>query len=262
MRFRPLLIALLLAALAGAAAAQTIPPRPSPAEGLVIDRASLLSPGERQSLNQRLIAFDDSTSNQIVVVILPTLDGGDPNVVATEIGQRWGVGQGGKDNGVVFLVSTGDRQVFIATGFGLEGAIPDAVAGRIIRRVIVPQFRQGQFYSGISDAVDALMAAAEGEYTAEPGGGPSGGSGFDLALLVIVLIIMMFLISAAKKGGGGGSSGGQPYRRRRSGVPPVIVFPGSFGGSRGGFGGGGFGGGGFGGFGGGGFGGGGAGGGW
>jgi len=261
MRLRPLLLALLLAALAGAATAQTIPPRPSPAEGLVIDRANLLAPGERQSLNQRLIAFDDSTSNQIVVVILPTLDGDDPNVVATEIGQRWGVGQGGKDNGVVFLVSTGDRQVFIATGFGLEGAIPDAVAGRIIRRVIVPQFRQGQFYSGISDAVDALMAAAEGEYTAEPDA-VRGPGGFDLALLVIVLIIMVFLISAAKKGGGGGS-GGQPYRRRRPGVPPVIVFPGSFGGSRGGGGfGGGFGGGGFGGFGGGGFGGGGAGGGW
>lgn len=248
------------------AVGQTIPPRPAPSEGLVIDRADLLSRGERQALNQRLVAFDDSTSNQIVVVILPTLDGGDPNVVATEIGQQWGVGQGGKDNGVVFLISTGDRQVYIATGFGLEGAIPDAVAGRIIRRVVVPRFRQGQFYAGISDAVDALMAAAAGEYTAEPDPAGSPGDEFDLALFLFVLVIMILLISRARKHNGGGG-GGRVVRRGR-GMPPVIVFPGggwgggSRGGFGGGFGGGGFGGGGFGGFGGGGFGGGGAGGGW
>ena len=224
----------------------------------------MLAPAERQSLNQRLIAFDDSTSNQIVVVILPTLDGGDPNTVATEIGQQWGVGQGAKDNGVVLLVSTGDRQVYIATGFGLEGAIPDAVAGRIIRRVIVPNFRQGQFYAGIAGAVDALMAASRGEYDAEPVRQPGDGS--DFSSLFILFIILFFLISAAKRNRGGG--GGGRVVRRRSGLPPVIVFPGGGwgGGSRGGgFGGGlggGFGGGGFGGFGGGGFGGGGAGGGW
>ena len=126
----------------------------------MIDRAGLLAPAERQALNARLVAFDDSTSNQIVVVIVPTLGGADPSQFATELGQAWGVGQGAKDNGVVFLVSTEDREVFIATGFGLEGAIPDAVAGRIIRRIVVPSFRQGQFYAGISQAADALMAAA------------------------------------------------------------------------------------------------------
>ncbi len=265
LRLRLLVLGLVVfaASVGSSALAQTIPPRPPPSEGLVIDRANLLSPAERQSLNQRLIAFDDSTSNQIVVVILPTLDGGDPNMVATEIGQQWGVGQGGKDNGVVFLVSTGDRQVYIATGFGLEGAIPDAIAGRIIRRIVVPSFRQGQFYAGIAGAVDALMAAAAGEYTADPIQEP--GDGFDLAFLVILFIVMMFLVSAARRNNGGGD-GGQV--RRRSGVPPVIIFPGGWGGGRrgggfgGGFGGGGFGGGGFGGFGGGGFGGGGAGGGW
>ncbi len=227
----------------------------------MIDRAGLLSSAERQTLNQKLIAFDDTTSNQIVVVILPTLDGADPGQFATELGQAWGVGQGDTDNGVVLLVSTEDRQVFIATGFGLEGAIPDAVAGQIVRRIIVPSFRQGQFYGGISEAVSALMAAAAGEYSVADGRPQGPGDGVPLSLIVIIIVIVLALISSRRDDGRGG--GGQRVRRR-SGMPPVIVFPGSFGGGHrggGGFGGG-FGGGGFGGFGGGGFGGGGAGGGW
>ena len=233
-----LLFALVALAVAGEAGAQDIPPRPPPSEGLVIDRAGLLSDTEREALNQKLIAFDDTTSNQIVVVILPTLGGADAQEFATALGQAWGVGQGGKDNGVVFLVSTEDRQVFIATGYGLEGAIPDAVAGRIIRRIVVPSFRQGQFYGGIAEAVSALMAAAEGEYEAEPGGSGGGGDGVPLALIVIIAVIVIALFSSGRDGGRG--SGGRRVRRGR-GLPPVIVFPG---GCRGGHrGGGGFGGG-------------------
>lgn len=264
MRLRLCLFFLVLAALAvgvGEAVAQDIPPRPSLSEGLVIDRAGLLSRAERETLNQKLVAFDDTTSNQIVVVIVPSLGGADAQQFATELGQQWGVGQGDRDNGVVFLVSTEDREVFIATGYGLEGAIPDAVAGRIVRRIVVPNFRQGQFYGGISEAVSALMAAAEGEYEAMPRD-TGGGDGVPLALIVIVLVIVVALLSAGRNDRGGG--GGRRVRRGH-GVPPFIVFPGGWGSSHrggGGFGGGGFGGGGFGGFGGGGFGGGGAGGGW
>ncbi len=266
-----LLPILLLVGLALPAAAQEIPPRPPPSEGLVIDRAGVLSPSEETAIERRLVAFDDTSSSQIVVVILPSLGGADAASFATELGRAWGVGQEGRDNGVVVLVSTGDREVFIATGYGLEGAIPDAVAARIVRNVIVPAFRQGQFYAGIGGAVDALIAAASGEYTADrrPLGPGSPGGGVDLALLVILLIVVVAFMSASRKGGGGGG-GPAPRRRRRGGLPPVIFIPGGFGGSSrgggfGGFGGGGFGGfggGGFGGFGGGGFGGGGAGGSW
>ena len=258
MRFRLSLLLFVLAVSAASVAAQSIPPRPSASEGLVIDRAGLLSSAERQALNQKLIAFDDTTSNQIVVVILPSLGGADAGQFATELGQAWGVGQGAKDNGVVLLVSTEDRKVFIATGFGLEGAIPDALAGRIVRNVLVPSFRQGQFYGGISEAVSALMAAASGEYTADEVGRQAPGDGIPLSLIVIIVVIVIALLSSGRDDGRGGQR-----RRRSGGMPPVIVFPGSFGGGRssGGFGGG-FGGGGFGGFGGGGFGGGGAGGGW
>ena len=194
-RFWSIVFALVTFVAAGDAIAQDIPPRPSPAEGLVIDRAGVLSGAERESLNQKLIAFDDTTSNQIVVVIVPSLGGADAQRYATTIGQQWGVGQDGRDNGVVFLVATQDREVYIATGYGLEGAIPDAVAGRIVRRIVVPNFRQGQFYGGIAEAVSALMAAAEGEYEALPRDS-GGGDGVPLALIVIVIVIVASAESA------------------------------------------------------------------
>jgi uncharacterized protein len=267
------LLSALVLALAAGAWAQAIPPRPPPSEGLVIDRAGLLTPQQEASLEQRLVAFDDTSSSQIVVVILPTLGGADAGTFATELGRRWGVGQAGRDNGVVLLVAPEDREVFIAVGYGLEGAIPDALAGRIVRNTIVPAFREGRFYDGISRATDQLIAASAGEYRREGRPPRGGGDGFDLALFVIILIIVLFLVSAARKDGGRPPSP-RPPPRRRSRVPPVIIVPGGWGGASrsgswgGGFGGGsfggggGFGGGGFGGFGGGSFGGGGAGGRW
>ena len=266
------LLALSLPAPVQAQSVDVIPP-PNPPR-LVVDRADMLSSSEERLLEAKLNAYNDTTSTQIVVVTLPDLGGADAGQYATELGEAWGVGQGGKDNGVVILVSRDDRQIFIATGYGLEGAIPDVIASRIYRNIMVPNFREGRVYAGFSEATDALIAAARGEYEAEaPRRGDRGDGGIDLATLFIFLIILFFVISAMRKGGRGGGKGkgrgnGRRYRRGR-GMPPVIIWGGgggfgggsSGGGGFGGFGGGG-GGGGFGGFGGGGFGGGGAGGGW
>ena len=186
----------------------------------------------------------------------------DISTYAFELGETWGVGQAGKDNGAVLLVAVDDRKVFIATGYGLEGAITDAEAGRIIRNVITPNFRQGRFYQGLDEATDALIDAARGEFTADerPRRTPGGGGGLDMTTLFILLIIAYFVFNGIRGGGGGP---GRRGRRRRGGSYPIIIGPGwGGGGSWGGSGGGGFGGGGFGGFGGGGFGGGGAGGSW
>ncbi|HLT45759.1 MAG TPA: TPM domain-containing protein [Rubricoccaceae bacterium] len=263
MPFRPppcspvrVLAAAVLLGLAGAAAAQpAIPPRP---DRLVNDYAGLLAPGERDALERKLVAYDDSTSTQIAVVIFPSLKGGDAGQVATEIGQAWGVGQAGFDNGIVVLVGVEDRQVFIATGYGAEGAVPDALAGRIVRNVIVPAFRAGQFYAGLDAATTALMQALAGEYEAvdraAEGDGPSG-----VLVFVILFIVVLVALSLAGRHSDGGGGGG--HRRRRGG-PGVIFIPGGWSGGGGGWSGGGFSGGGFGGFGGGGFGGGGAGGSW
>src|SRR5690606_32397824 len=115
----------------------------------VTDRAGLLTPAEVQALTEKLRAYSDTTSTQIVIVTLPDLGGMPVDEYAFALGQRWGVGQAGKDNGVVILVSRDDRQAFIATGYGLEGAITDAHAGRIYRNILVPYFREGQFYAGL-----------------------------------------------------------------------------------------------------------------
>ena len=258
----------------GAAQAQADLADVIPQQGrLVVDEAGLLSPRERDLLEQKLVAYDDSTSTQITVVTLPSLGGVSSIDYATAVGRQWGVGQRGKDNGAVILVSEADRDIAIATGYGLEGAITDLVAGRVIRNVLRPAFRQQQYYQGLSSAVDALVAAAQGEFVADSSSRRDGG-GVNVGLIFVLLIITFFVISALRdedgdSSGGSGFSGDsgrrrrRRRRRRRGGVFPIFIGGGSGGGwggaSGGGFGGGG---GGFGGFGGGGFGGGGASGGW
>lgn len=231
---------------------------------LVTDRGDLLTPTQERALRQKLLAYEDTTSTQIAVVTLPSLDGVPASMYATELGQQWGVGQRGQDNGAVLLVSRDDREVFIATGYGLEGAIPDAIASRIVRNILLPNFRQGDFYGGIDAGVDALVLAARGEFQATPSRTPSGGGGGDFGLFgfILLIVIWYFLLKAMRKrpGGGPGEGGGRRHRRGPD-LTPFIIW-GSSGGSGGWGGGGGFGGGGFGGFGGGGFGGGGAGGSW
>ena len=250
---------LLLAVLLGSAPreAQGQPVDVIPPSGeWVTDRADVLTEAEEQALTTRLRAYADTTSTQIVVVTLPTLGGADIALYATELGQVWGVGQEGVDNGAVILVARDDREVFIATGYGLEGAIPDAVASRIVRNILVPSFRQNRFYAGLSAAADALMQAAAGTYTADAAPMPyeEDDDGANTTLVFILIIIAYFVINGIRRGGRGG--GGR--RRRARGGTPIIFWGGS---SGGGFGGGGFSGGGFSG-GGGGFGGGGAGGSW
>ena len=244
-----------------------IPARPSPPR-LVNDYTGTLAPGERDALERKLSAYDDSTSTQIAVVLVPTTDGVAPVDYATEILRAWGVGQAGRDNGVVLLVALQDRELFITTGFGAEGALTDARSGRIVRDILVPSFRQGQFFAGIDRATDAMMAALDGEFDAMPSAQPGGGDGLAEAMfLVLVIFLILFVLASRQKGGPSPPSSGGGRRRSRS--PGVIVVPGfggGFGGGSGfgggGFGGGGFGGGGFGGFGGGFGGGGGAGGSW
>ncbi len=232
----------------------------------VTDRADMLSASEEQMLSRTLAGYADTTSTQIVVVTLPDMAGQDPMEYATALGREWGVGLQGQDNGVVILVSRDDRTITIATGYGLEGSIPDAVADRIRRNIIVPAFRQGRFYDGLAEAVDALILAARGEYRAEQIAERPQAPGMSAATLFVMLVILFFVISALRNGGGGKGGGRGRKVYRRPGLPPVIIWGGGGGwsGGGGGFGGFGGGGGGFGGFGGGGgsFGGGGASGGW
>lgn len=237
--------------------AQDIPPKPDPPR-LVNDLANQLNASERAQLEQKLVAYNDSTSSQIVIVTVPTLADYPIADYAFKLGTVWGVGQKGKNNGIVLLWAPKERKIFIATGYGLEGAIPDAIAKRIVSQVITPRFKEGQFYQGLSDGVDMIFKYATGEYKAEASQEDSDGS-FPPILIFVIIFIVILIIMFRNRGGGGGNRGygdfGGPI------IWPYTTHSGR--GSQSGNWGGGFGGGdggGFGGFGGGSFGGGGAGG--
>jgi len=233
--------------------AKEIPKIPNPPR-LVNDFTGTLQAGEIQALEQKLLTYEDSTSNQIAIVIENSLDGDDAFEYSRRIADAWAIGTKEKRNGVLIYVALQDRQIRIQVGYGLEGAIPDAIAKRIIETRIKPAFKQNAYFEGLDAAADDLALAAAGEYKADPKAKKKKGGDFPISLIVIVIIALIML---SRFGGGKGG------RRFNSMGGPF--FGGPFGGgtfSGGGFSGGGSGGGGFGGFGGGSFGGGGAGGSW
>jgi uncharacterized protein len=235
-------------------AAKEVPPAPNPPK-LVNDYVGLLSGGEVQALEQKLVAYDDSTSTQIAIVIEQSLEGDDVFDYSNRLARSWGIGREGKNNGVLIYVATSDRKLWIQTGRGAEGFLPDALAKRIIERIITPNFRQQNYYQGLDQATEAIMLAGKGEYVNEDAG-QEGSIPFPVILIFIVLFIVIVIIISKGGGGGGGYHGRGRYD---SGGGWIIFGPGSGGGGGSGWGGGG---GGFGGFGGGDFGGGGAGGSW
>ena len=147
--------------------AQSLPPRPNPPR-LVNDLAGLMQPGEASQLEQKLVAYNDSTSSQIAVVTVPNLDGNEIADYAQKLYESWGIGRKGKNNGILILVAQQEHTARIQTGYGLEGAVPDAIAKRIISNTLVPAFRQNQYYAGLDRATDQLIALAKGEYQADP----------------------------------------------------------------------------------------------
>lgn len=225
---------------------------------LVNDYANVLSAEEKQNLEKLLVAYDDSTSNQIAVVLVKTLGADHPiEETGLKILRGWGIGNKKTNNGVLILAAIDDRQIRIEVGYGLEGAIPDITANQIIRNDIGPNFRNGDYYKGLSAAAASLIKAAAGEYKAPEGYSKRGkkGNGFGLTGIIVIIVLVIIL-----GGIGGGGGGGFMSRRGYRGVGPTVFWPGGGGGWSGGGGGGGWsgGGGGFGGFGGGGGGGGGA----
>jgi len=222
-----------------------VPPRPKP-DRLVnnLSRSTqFLSPEELQQLESKVDAFSNTTSNQIAIVIMDSLYDLEPSELATEIGHKWGIGQSKFDNGIVVLIKpTAPRKIFIAVGYGLEGAIPDATAEEIIQKEILPNFKQNNYYQGLNKALDVLIGLAKGEVNSQDYDKTDNGSKSWGLLIAIGIILIILLISRGGRGGRGmtmGSSG-------------IFFWGGGFG----------SGGGGFGGFGGGDFGGGGAGGSW
>ncbi|MCF8247623.1 MAG: TPM domain-containing protein [Saprospiraceae bacterium] len=241
------------------AEAKEVPPAPNPPK-LVNDFAGILSSGEVQALEQKLVAYDDSTSTQIAVVIEETLDGDDVFDYSHRLATAWGIGREGKNNGILIYIAIADRKLWIQTGYGTEGFLPDALAKRIIERIIAPNFRNQNYYQGLDQATTAIIQLGNGEYVNDD---PRDSGNLPIPVIIIFLVLFIVIIIIISKGGGGGG-----YNRRGrydAGGGWIMFGPGGgsgWGGGGGSSGWGGGGGGGFGGFGGGGFGGGGAGGSW
>ena len=233
---------------------QNIPARPTPPR-LVNDFARMLKAEEVNMLEQKLVAFDDSTSTQIVILTVPTLDGYDKADYGQRVGEKWGVGQKGKNNGVLILLKpkTADSrgEVQISTGYGIEGAIPDILSGEIIDREILPSFRNGEYFEGLNKATNIMMSLARKEFSASEYHGrakKSSGKNIPFGLVIFIVFIIIAMVSRG--------SGGSNNRHISTGGLPFWMLMGMMNsgrgssGSWGGFSGGGGGGGGFGGFGG------------
>lgn len=139
------------------------PPLPA-LTGRVVDKADILSSTVEVALESRIEAHEQTTTNQIVIVTLPDLMGRPIEDWGLMLGRGWGIGQAGKDNGIVFLIAPNERELRIEVGYGLEGSLPDATAHEIIQSDIIPYFKQGDMESGIAAGLDAILAALEGSY--------------------------------------------------------------------------------------------------
>jgi uncharacterized protein len=236
----------------------------------VYDEINLLSPSQKSSLEQKLIRYSDSTSTQIVLATISSTKGEYINYLGAQWGEKWGIGQADKDNGVFILLAKDDRKIAINTGKGVEHLLTDAMSKRIIERDIIPYFKSNDYYGGLNRGSDAIFEVLNGEYqgTRQNNSNEFPFEGFIFLFFIFIIIVMV--ISKSRRGGGKGGN-----RGNRSGTGSLLDaiilsnmgrgsysrgsssggFGGGFGGSSGG---GGFGGG----FGGGSFGGGGASGGW
>lgn len=242
----------------------TIPEKPK-FQTSVYDYIGLLPVTEKKALEDKLVRYSDTTSTQIVVGIIDTTKGEDIGILTPRWAHKWGIGQEKEDNGVFILLAKNDRKIWISAGYGVEHRLTAGITGQLIRNVIIPEFKQGNFYQGLNKGADAIFQVLNGEYK----GTRKTSTDFDPTFLIFLIMMIIFFILLSR-GNRGNRNGRKRYKNSdaRDILETIILSNagrGGFGGggifgggSSGGFSGGGFGGG----FGGGGFSGGGAGGSW
>ena len=222
----------------------TIPDRPS-FQTSVYDYADILNPQEEKELENKLIRYCDSTTTQIVLITIEDLKGEDIGILTPRWGQTWGIGGSEQnDNGIIILFAKNDKKIWISPGYGVEDRLTAGINGELIRNIIIPEFKAGNFYLGLDKGTDAIFEVLKGKYK---GSRKEKKDNFPIFPILIFIFIIILIISKSK--GGGNSGGGS----RGLDLADIIILSsigrsgggGSFGGgSSGGFGGG-FGGGGF-----------------
>ncbi|MFC2175620.1 TPM domain-containing protein [Bacteroidota bacterium] len=171
---------------------------PAKSNRLVNDYAKVLSVQEQISLEQNLVAYSQESSVQIAVVIMETLNGYPIDDYAFQLGEKWGVGQAETDNGALVLVSVKERKMWIATGYGLEASLTDALSKRIIENEIKPYFKQGDYYGGLVAGTDAMILATRGEYQGNGNKGGGAKSPIKTLLPFIIIFGIIWLVKAVQ----------------------------------------------------------------
>ncbi|RLT96866.1 TPM domain-containing protein [Ketobacter sp.] len=197
----PLLLCLTTLGSAGAA-----PSFPA-LSGRVVDQANMLASSTERRLSQQLQAHENATGNQLVVVTLPNLQGYDIETFGYQLGRHWGIGQQGKNNGVLFIVAEKERRMRIEVGYGLEGTLTDAISANIIQTIVRPAFKRGQFEQGIEAGTSAIIQALGGQYQMRKAQSKSKLSNW----IIIPIILFLIFRGFGGRGGFGGRRGGIYY---------------------------------------------------
>jgi len=217
----------------------------------VYDYVEALTATQKTSLESKLIRYSDTTSTQIVIAIINSTKGESIGVLAPRWAQKWGIGQAKEDNGIFVLLAKGDRNIWIAPGYGVEHLLTAGITGELTRNIIIPEFKKGNYYAGLDKGSDAIFQVLNGAYKGARK--KTSNKGFKLAPIMFIVFMIVFFI--LRRGGGGrGGKGGRRGSVAGSVLEAIILSNmgrggfgsgGSFGGSSSGGFGGGFGGGGF-----------------
>lgn len=193
---------------------------PNEPVGMVNDFAGMMTRSEANMLDRKLTNYRDTTTNVIAIATIESLQGVSVEEAGTELFNKWRMWEGDRYNGVLILVSEGDRKIRIEVGYGLEGAIPDVMANRIINEIITPGFREGDVYGALDRATNAMIQLASGEYEGTPEGLRNDSDGdFPVDVIIIIIVIIIFIVTKGGRGGG---------RRRRTLGPVDVLLWGHF----------------------------------
>lgn len=214
------------------AAAQDFPSEPV---GHVNDFANLLTESERQQLDTKLRTYRDTTTTVLAIATLPDLQGYSIEEVGTQLFNEWQMWEDERYNGALIVIAPNERKIRIEVGYGLEGAIPDILAGRIIRNILTPSFRQGDFYGGLDEATTVMIQLARGEYEGDLSESRTAEDDSDISSFIVFLLFLAYVIYVSSRRGGGRNG----KRRRRTLGPGGFIFMGGGHSGSGGFGGGG-----------------------
>jgi len=209
--FKKLIPLFVLLASGFTAFSQNFPPKPA---ALITDYTNTLSPGDQQKLEDKLVAYDDTSSTQIAIVLMKSVGDYDIDQYAAALGRKWGIGQKGNNNGLLILAAMDQHKVTIQVGYGLEGAVPDVITHVIIQNDITPRFKQGDYYGGLDAAVDDIIKYTKGEFKATKKPQHDNNNGNAAGIIIVIIIFILIMIFRNRGGGGqiiGGRGGASPF---------------------------------------------------